>query len=269
MLAQRVMTAGVLIVGLLTVLFYFGETAWAIVMLFPLVIGLYEWAKLTAQNTLTATIYAVVVTGLTVWINYLHLAVDLYLVAAVLWLVIVPMILVTGHTFKSVWLSLPVGALVIAPMWCALLELRHHGAWWVLLVMGVVWVADSAAYFAGRWFGRHKLAPLISPGKTWEGVLGALCAVLVYCSGMLYALSKMMAWSTWGLPVFLLAILILYLSVLGDLFESWMKRQAGVKDSGRVFPGHGGMLDRVDALTSSLPIVALVLFHASVLSSLF
>jgi phosphatidate cytidylyltransferase len=117
-----------------------------------------------------------------------------------------------------------------------------------------VWTADIAAYFAGHAFGRHKLAPLISPGKTWEGVIGALAAVALYWSVI-----------TWFVPDFagqlpaglLWAAVLTAVSIQGDLFESWMKRLAGVKDSGSLLPGHGGLLDRIDALTSTLPLAAL------------
>jgi phosphatidate cytidylyltransferase len=115
-------------------------------------------------------------------------------------------------------------------------------------VLAIVWIADTAAYFSGRRFGRHKLAPAISPGKTWEGVAGALGALALYA----VALGPLA-----GLPLLPLLVIVsalLYVSVLGDLFESWIKRVSGMKDSGAMLPGHGGVLDRIDALTSTLPI---------------
>ena len=126
----------------------------------------------------------------------------------------------------------------------------------VHLALGVVWIADTAAYFAGRRFGRRKLAPSISPGKTWEGVIGAFAGVGVY-----YAL----LWFAWA-PEFLtgsrasdllLVAGMLALSVEGDLFESWVKRRAGVKDSGTLLPGHGGVLDRIDGVIAAMPLAAL------------
>ena len=121
--------------------------------------------------------------------------------------------------------------------------------------MAAIWISDTAAYFTGRAFGKHKLAPGISPGKTWEGVAGALVAVFIYA----------LLWNAFAgekARILLLAPLLLALAVLGivgDLFESLMKRHAGVKDSGNVLPGHGGILDRIDALTSTLPAAALAL----------
>ncbi|MBP0122937.1 MAG: phosphatidate cytidylyltransferase, partial [Candidatus Nitrotoga sp.] len=125
-------------------------------------------------------------------------------------------------------------------------------------VMGLVWVADIAAYFGGRKFGRHKLAPTISPGKTWEGVISALLGVTVYVLLVVWVRDLSMT------RVVLFGILMaswmcVGLSVIGDLFESAVKRQAGVKDSGTLLPGHGGLLDRIDALTSTLPLVAMTI----------
>jgi phosphatidate cytidylyltransferase len=118
----------------------------------------------------------------------------------------------------------------------------------------VVWTADVAAYFAGRAFGRHKLAPEISPGKTWEGVIGAALAVSVYWSLVAALVPEFGSHFVSGL---VWVLLLTVASIQGDLFESWMKRLAGLKDSGRLLPGHGGLLDRVDALTSTLPFAAL------------
>jgi phosphatidate cytidylyltransferase len=140
------------------------------------------------------------------------------------------------------------GVAVLLPTWAALLYLHARGPGVLLGVMAIVWIADTAAYFAGRYFGRHKLAPVISPGKTWEGVAGAFVAVALYAA----ALSTVV-----GMPLLSLLVMVsglLYLSVLGDLFESWIKRVSGMKDSGTVLPGHGGVLDRIDALTSTLPV---------------
>jgi phosphatidate cytidylyltransferase len=147
-----------------------------------------------------------------------------------------------------------VGWAVLIPTGLAMQDLRDGHPMWLLGMMGLVWVADIAAYFTGRKFGKHKLAPSISPGKTWEGVAGALLGVTAYV---------LVAWSFSGFgPMVLPALLVaswcwVGLAVFGDLFESAIKRQAGVKDSGALLPGHGGLLDRGDALTSTLPLAAL------------
>jgi phosphatidate cytidylyltransferase len=124
----------------------------------------------------------------------------------------------------------------------------------VLLVLGLVWIADTAAYFSGRAWGRHKLAPSISPGKTREGALGGLLGALAYAI-ICGALVEGVRW----LPYLAAAVLLAVLSILGDLFESAVKRQAAVKDSGALLPGHGGILDRVDSATATLPLAALML----------
>jgi len=127
--------------------------------------------------------------------------------------------------------------------------------------MALVWIADSAAYFTGRAFGRRKLAPQISPGKSWEGVYGGLVAVGVYAAWLLVVARDhgLAGASTPGAAVAWIAtaLVLTLLSVGGDLFESLLKRHAGVKDSGRTLPGHGGVLDRIDALLAAMPAAAL------------
>ena len=139
----------------------------------------------------------------------------------------------------------------------ALVQLRQLGPWPLLGLMAVVWIADIAAYFSGRAFGKHKLAPQISPGKTWEGAAGAVVGVVAY-GLLLRGLNPPLA-ALGGLLGATLALLLLTsVSIAGDLFESLLKRQAGIKDSSQLLPGHGGVLDRIDSLTSTLPLVAAI-----------
>ena len=152
--------------------------------------------------------------------------------------------------------GLATGAVLILPAWLALVQLRQVGALALLAIMGVVWVADIGAYFAGRSLGKHKLAPNISPGKTWEGAIGGGVAVLAYGVSLAAKLPAILAGNL-GL-LLLTLVLLTAISILGDLFESMLKRQAGLKDSSKVLPGHGGVLDRIDSLTSTLPLVALL-----------
>ena len=147
------------------------------------------------------------------------------------------------------------GAMLLIPTALAMMHLRTIGPWVLLGTMAVVWVADIAAYFSGRAFGRHKLAPSISPGKTWEGALGGALGVLLFGFGILVAFGARQPGGAFVIALALLAWTAI--SVIGDLFESLLKRQAGLKDSGSILPGHGGILDRIDSLTSTLPIVAL------------
>jgi phosphatidate cytidylyltransferase len=153
------------------------------------------------------------------------------------------------------------GWIVLIGVWVALVELQARSPWLVLAAMAFVWIADTAAYFSGRAFGRRKLAPEVSPGKTWEGVYGALVAVAVYAFLLMYLAPPTGLATPLGTAEFAAciayALLIAGVSIIGDLFESLMKRHARVKDSGKVLPGHGGVLDRTDALLAAMPLAAL------------
>jgi phosphatidate cytidylyltransferase len=152
--------------------------------------------------------------------------------------------------------------LLCAAAWFALVALLRQGPVWTLSVLALVWLADIAAYFSGRAFGRRKLASRISPGKTWAGVWGAFTAVLGLAEAVRWSWPQAPLWSTEVLraaPLGGLALLglLVALSIVGDLFESLVKRQAGVKDSGRLLPGHGGAWDRIDASLPALPLAVL------------
>jgi phosphatidate cytidylyltransferase len=147
-----------------------------------------------------------------------------------------------------------IGLFLIAPLWLALICLKGIDPWLLLTLLMTIWVADTAAYFFGKYFGKHKLAPSISPGKTWEGVFGALIGVTLL-AGILYFNTLV---STWA--IFILLWLVALLGVVGDLFESLVKRQMNKKDSGDLLPGHGGILDRIDGLIPSLPIAVLIIY---------
>jgi phosphatidate cytidylyltransferase len=174
------------------------------------------------------------------------------------WIAVAPFWL-HGHwkLRNSVLLGL-VGWIALVPMWLALVRLQAH-PYVLLMFMAVVWIADTAAYLAGKQWGRHKLAPLVSPGKSWEGVAGAAVALVVYYAVLwvFTAPGERLFSAPLGLALF---AALLALSIEGDLFESWMKRQVGVKDSGQLLPGHGGLLDRVDGLTSTMPLAALAFY---------
>ena len=177
-----------------------------------------------------------------------------------------PVWLARGVQLKARGLAIATGALVIIPAALAMAGLRERSPALLLALLAMVWTADSAADFAGRRFGRRKLAPAISPGKTWEGVAGGLAASLAYAIILAHAEPRGLpvpeGWTAWTAYT-LFAVLLCALSVVGDLFESAAKRQAGVKDSGALLPGHGGVLDRIDSATSTLPVAALMFFLLS------
>ncbi|WP_049623859.1 phosphatidate cytidylyltransferase [Frateuria defendens] len=160
-------------------------------------------------------------------------------------------------TAESRNIKLLAGVFTVFPAWVALLAIHRsepHGHWWTLLALALVWAADIGAYFSGRFLGRRKLAPTISPNKTWAGVYGALAAgvAVVLAGGWLLGVR---GGQLFGLA--LLAVVAVGASIVGDLLESLFKRHAQVKDSGTLFPGHGGLLDRLDSVFAALPVFAL------------
>lgn len=270
MLKTRVLTALILLALLLTALFALPSVAWAVVVVVVVMQGTSEWSHLSGLTGRKANIFW----GLNLlsmlallWLDagttetqqvYIHMPV--YLVSALLWLIIAPTWLMIGWKIEQPLLMAMTGWAVLIPTGLAMLDLRaaNPSPWVLLFVMGLVWVADIGAYFAGRKFGKNKLAPSISPGKTWEGVAGALLGVTVYVL-LVWRFSPYEIHRE-VLPGLLLAAWWwVCLAVIGDLFESAVKRQAGVKDSGALLPGHGGLLDRIDALTATLPLAALAM----------
>ena len=165
----------------------------------------------------------------------------------------------TQHRQSRVGFSI-FGVLSIAVAWMAVVDMwLYRGAWYLLSMLAVVWVADIAAYFTGKAFGKRKLAPNISPGKTWAGVGGAVVGVIawIFISALWpgsFGAELIHNWSWFGAVI--IAVLLTFFSIVGDLFESLLKRRAGVKDSSQLLPGHGGVLDRIDALIPVAPLAA-------------
>lgn len=261
-------TALVLLVLLLTALFWLSPRSWAVFAGLLVVPAAWEWGRLIKLNGLACGLYVLLVAAACAVLFGLgqggaraaHAAT--YLAASLFWIVVVPLWLWYSRLPRSRWMLALSGFVVLVPTWLALVELRGLSPLHLLLLMSVAWISDSAAYFAGRRFGRNKLAPSISPGKTWEGVGWALLAVTAYAALWGFA------WGAYFPPMFeasrfgafgmlLLLCLLAAIGIYGDLFESALKRRAGVKDSGSLLPGHGGVLDRIDALTAVLPVAAL------------
>ena len=170
--------------------------------------------------------------------------------AALFWIAVAPLWMWRGlRPDQTMWIG-AAGFAVLVPAGLAMTALRPIE---VLLVLGLVWVADTAAYFVGRAWGKRKLAPAISPGKSWEGAAGGLIGAALYAIIIAFFTERGAA-----LTLVATAVLLGMVSIVGDLFESAAKRQAGVKDSGTLLPGHGGILDRIDSATATLPLAALV-----------
>ncbi|MFO1317605.1 MAG: phosphatidate cytidylyltransferase [Burkholderiales bacterium] len=272
MLRTRILTALVLVPLVLAALFLLPPRAWGVVTLAVIGVAAYEWARLTgfAPPQWAAVVGGALVIGAALlfspvagfargwpgaWVGAVCGA------AALFWLLLAPAWVLRHWPTQRRLPMLATGWIVLVGAWMALVELQARAPWLVLAAMAIVWIADTAAYFAGRAFGRRKLAPQVSPGKTWEGVYGAWVAVAVYA----LALVPWAGVAGFRLPVTAVTIVawvafvlvVASVSVVGDLFESLLKRHAGVKDSGALLPGHGGVLDRTDALLAAMPLVAL------------
>jgi phosphatidate cytidylyltransferase len=259
MLKARVITALFLVAGFLAVLFLLSPLVAGIVFALVAALAGWEWAGLMQANAKGRIVYAALVFGLCLlfWTTPEEGFPLLWGLAALFWLAFAP------FWMKWQWSAAcaTLGLVILLPTWAALVTLHGRSPLLLLAVMALVWVADIAAYSAGRAFGKHKLAPSISPGKTWEGVAGAVVGVLVY--GMVVAPFLPVVQNLDRVVLAGCLLLLTALSIIGDLFESMAKRQAGMKDSSQLLPGHGGILDRIDSQTSTLPLVALGLYLIS------
>jgi len=273
MLATRILTAVVLVPLVLAALFMLPAWGWGAVTLAVIVIAAAEWADLAGYRGPTWWVFVggTLLIGVNLllsplcafaagWPNGIVLAVCG--LATLFWLLVaVPWLAIRWRPDSPLLLAVA-GWIVLIGAWVAIVQMQAHSPWLVLAAMAIVWIADTAAYFAGRAFGRRKLAPEVSPGKTWEGVYGGLAAVAIYALALVPLAAEggfPGAVSPIAVIVWIgLALALAALSVVGDLCESLLKRQAGVKDSGRLLPGHGGILDRIDALLAAMPAAALL-----------
>lgn len=271
-LAQRVRTAAVLVPLILAPLFLLSPRGWALALLAVMALAAYEWGKLAGFSRHRALVFIAGVLLIGLYLLFAPAAgfvngwpkpvvVAVCGAATAFWLLAAPAWL-AGQSPPRGWpVMMLLGWIVLIGAWMAIAELQARSPWLVLAAMAVVWIADTAAYFTGRKFGKRKLAPSISPNKTWEGVAGGLAAVAVYAL-ILTQLSPSAGYpgarsAAGGSAFVLFVILLAAASIVGDLVESLLKRQAGLKDSGALLPGHGGVLDRIDALLSAMPPAAL------------
>jgi len=269
-LKQRVITAVVLLALLV------GALAWSTIafeLLATAIVAaaLGEWMQLVgwprgpavAGAAVFGAVLFVVALAMPQWAE--HALLPLSLLATIVWAALAVLLLQPDAMAVRMprGVATALALLMMSAAWVALVHFLLEGVVVLLSVLVIVWVADTAAYFAGRAFGKRKLAPHISPGKTWAGVVGAVVAVIGVAviahlvapdAGLLS--NRLLA--TLGVVGAVLLGAIVLLSIVGDLFESLLKRQAGVKDSSRLLPGHGGFYDRVDALLPTLPLAALL-----------
>lgn len=260
MLRTRVITAVLLLLVLFPALLLLSSLLWKCAVVAVLMIAAWEWSRLAGFTGKAAWCFIVLtgIAGGAVQAAGSDAAFAAYCVAVTFWLIAVPLMFLSAVR-PTGWAAAAAGWCVLLPFASAIVDLRGLGPWFLFTVMALVWIADIAAYFAGRAFGKHKLAPSISPGKTWEGVLGALVAVTAYALANRYLDNPLLAAEPAWRVILLGAALLTAVSILGDLFESAMKRAAGLKDSSNLLPGHGGVLDRIDSLTSTLPVAAFLL----------
>ncbi len=270
MLKQRFITGGILAILTISAVLWLPTSSLAMLLLVILWLAAWEWTRLMSlQDTVSRVVFFVALT-LCVWISWRLLAAGQsfwLLCVAVGWWGLVSIILFSKRPGKSQSainylvthrLGCHVaGLMTLIPAWSALISLHHSRPALLLFLFFLVWMADSTAFFTGRRLGKTKLAPHLSPGKTWEGLMGELIITVVIgiAGGLWLKLSLIQ------LGYFMMLCLVTVLSsVEGDLFESLLKRRSGVKDSGSILPGHGGVLDRIDSVTAAGPVFALGMY---------
>ncbi|WP_194755833.1 phosphatidate cytidylyltransferase [Aliidiomarina indica] len=277
MLKQRIGTAIVLLPVAFGIIFALPLEWFALAVMLVLLLAAWEWSPLMKVCHLWGRLAYVVLVGIaigglfwfldfdTLWIQgQIHSVLFYISLIGALWWILATLLVCNFPRSQRLWVRSRIfvgifGFLILVPTWTAALAVRSlhfetnplFGAWTLLFVLGLVWAADIGAYFTGKKFGKRKLMPHVSPGKTLEGLYGGVALALV-----------VMGTVAWALPIeadllfgyFLVGLITVLVSVFGDLNESMFKRCAGVKDSGSILPGHGGILDRIDSLTSALPV---------------
>lgn len=285
MLKERILSALVLIAIVFAALFLFSPFYFALALGGVVLLGVWEWTQFARikNNFWRWFVSGLAGAFLFLWIfgeaNYLNAAkvFELYaeplLLISVLWWLVALGFVVSYPKSAKIWgksafLQLIFAFCTLIPFLVAVLRLRlegynhnpYHGLMLLLYVFILVWAADSGAYFAGRKFGKHKLAPKVSPGKTWQGVLGGLVTAGLLALVFIQVTPDNL-FSVATLPFILLSVATVAISVLGDLTESMFKRECGIKDSSQLIPGHGGILDRIDSLTAAVPFFAFFYFY--------
>ncbi len=258
MLKQRLVTAAILIPLIIWGIFSLPDTGFAALLALFVLLGAWEWTRICEIKNMLMRIVYLALFSLCLyllWKNedpgliYIVLQLSLIWWLAAIWLLLAYS---RGRDYlRGQWLIKAfIGFVLLLPPFVALISLRAEsifGPAYVLLLLLLIWSADSAAYFSGRQWGRRKLLPKVSPGKSWEGVAGAVLAA------MLLAFAAAFYFELPVLEFVILAIVVTAISIVGDLTESLFKRQVNIKDSGVLLPGHGGVLDRIDSLTSAAP----------------
>lgn len=270
MLKLRVITGLLLAAGVLAALFLLPVSIFAPVAGLVFVVAAWEWSRLAHLSGwargLFALIFALLLFACGWWLGFQRLPAETVEVRvgflsglAVLWWLFATWLVKQYPTHAKLWSKrweqTLMGLLVIVPTWAALVFLRAEpeGEWLIVILVVTVVCADTGAFFAGRQWGKHKLAPSVSPGKSKEGFYGGIVSSAVFAAILVVALGR--GTNDWWLLALILPASLA--SVVGDLLESMLKRQRGIKDSGKILPGHGGVLDRIDSITAAAPVFAL------------
>ncbi|MFT7243243.1 MAG: phosphatidate cytidylyltransferase [Candidatus Azotimanducaceae bacterium] len=263
MLKQRILTALVLVPIVIACLFFLPPLGFAIFVGIIITVGAWEWANLANIPPLGRYVYAAFIAFLLLGSYF---APSLYvLVAGALWWVVAFFLMRKYPAATELWSGRwgvgVIGLFVLVPGFVALLVLKNstNPNFLILLLFFLIWGADIGAYFTGKAFGRRKLAAAVSPGKSWEGFYGGLVIAFGIGAGMLFWLGKPDLTEPRGWVFLAGLVLVIMVSVLGDLVISMFKRNCGVKDSSNLLPGHGGFLDRIDSLLSAGPVFALMI----------
>ncbi|QWD98991.1 phosphatidate cytidylyltransferase [Polynucleobacter sp. MG-5-Ahmo-C2] len=271
MLKTRIITALVLLAVLLAILFLLPPVYIGAFFLVALLAAAWEWSSLLAPHASRAAyLYALFCLAIILFLLGMQNTswqFALLLLAVIFWFFVAPFILAKGMNLSLQKLRpfyVVLGLILLPAAWFSLVFLRELGLVFLLTSMALVWVADIGAYFVGKAFGKRKLAVQISPGKSVEGAIGGLLLCYGYALlCVIYLPFESTLFGAWAIrfgwvPMFLMVTVLTSFSIFGDLFESQLKRLAGVKDSSHLLPGHGGVLDRVDALIPTMPIAALL-----------
>jgi len=271
MLKTRVITALVLLAVLLPILFLLPPIYIGLFFLLAVLAAAWEWSRLLTPDSPRLawlyTLFCLVIVLFLLGMQNPSWQFALLLLAVIFWFFIAPFILAKGMNLTLQRLRpfyVVLGLILLPATWFALVFLRELGLVFLLSSIAFVWVADIGAYFVGKAFGKRKLAVQISPGKSVEGAIGGLLLCYAYAFLCVFYLPfESTLFGAWAIrfgwvPMFLIATVLTAFSIFGDLFESQLKRLAGVKDSSHLLPGHGGVLDRVDALIPTMPIAALL-----------
>ncbi|OED41834.1 phosphatidate cytidylyltransferase [Endozoicomonas sp. (ex Bugula neritina AB1)] len=261
MLKQRIFTAVVLAPLALAGVFLLPAVEFSIFIGLIIMLGGWEWANLSGFERPAARVGFALLVGASCWMVNVLPSIWVLSVAVLWWLA--AFWLVKGYPdsarfCENRFVRLLMGLLTLVPAWFALVQLKsmEQGGWLIFMVLITVWAADCGAYFAGRAFGKIKLAKNVSPKKTLEGGVGGVLLAVLISAGI--ALWNDFSFAR-GLGLLLLTVLTTLVSILGDLWESMLKRERGIKDSSDLLPGHGGILDRIDSLTAATPVFTLAL----------